>query len=160
MSRHAKCPFSRFLKSWYFYYNSSPFSRATANYYTGTIHRSAARPSLTVTVISVVFSIVRREAALSVILIKGGLELNARQLRRHSSAVIRLALLPCIAEALAAAVVAHYVLPDFSWEWGLALGWVLIWSTSYILYDGTDRIQCRYTLTETRFDSLNENKYI
>lgn len=68
------------------------------------------------------FRFVRREAALSVILVKGGLELNARQLRRHSSAVVKLALLPCVAEALAAAVLAHYVLPDFSWEWGLSLG--------------------------------------
>jgi len=63
-----------------------------------------------------------REAALSVILIKGGLELNASQLRRLSGAVTRLALLPCIAEAVAAGAVAHFILPDFSWEWGLALG--------------------------------------
>lgn len=67
--------------------------------------------------------VVRREAALAVILIKGGLELNAGQLRRLSGAVSRLALLPCIAEAVAVGVAAHYILPDFSWEWGLILGW-------------------------------------
>jgi len=66
--------------------------------------------------------IVHREAALSVILIKGGLEMNAAQLRRLSGAVARLALLPCVAEAVAAAAAAHYILPDFSWEWGLMLG--------------------------------------
>lgn len=56
------------------------------------------------------------------ILIKGGLEMNAAQLRRLSGAVTRLALLPCVAEAAAAAAAAHYILPDFSWEWGLMLG--------------------------------------
>ncbi|XP_015365605.1 PREDICTED: mitochondrial sodium/hydrogen exchanger 9B2-like [Diuraphis noxia] len=68
---------------------------------------------------------IMREAALSVILIKGGLEMNATQLRRLSGAVTRLALLPCIAEAVAAAVAAHYILPDFSWGWGLMLGFIL-----------------------------------
>ncbi|XP_050056472.1 sodium/hydrogen exchanger 9B1-like isoform X3 [Aphis gossypii] len=68
---------------------------------------------------------IMREAALSVILIKGGLEMNAAQLRRLSGAVTRLALLPCVAEAAAAAVAAHYILPNFSWEWGLMLGFVL-----------------------------------
>ncbi|CAI6343142.1 unnamed protein product [Macrosiphum euphorbiae] len=68
---------------------------------------------------------IMREAALSVILIKGGLEMNPAQLRRLSGAVTRLALLPCVAEAGAAAVAAHYILPNFSWEWGLMLGFVL-----------------------------------
>ncbi|XP_060861285.1 sodium/hydrogen exchanger 9B2-like isoform X2 [Metopolophium dirhodum] len=68
---------------------------------------------------------IMREAALSVILIKGGLEMNAAQLRRLSGAVTRLALLPCVAEAAAAAVAAHYILPNFSWEWGLMLGFIL-----------------------------------
>ncbi|VVC29109.1 Hypothetical protein CINCED_3A013145 [Cinara cedri] len=69
--------------------------------------------------------VILREAALSVILIKGGLELNAGQLRRLSSAVARLALLPCIAEAVAVAAVAHLVLTNYSWYWGLTLGFTL-----------------------------------
>lgn len=56
------------------------------------------------------------------ILIKGGLELNPGQLRRLSGVVARLTLLPCIAEAVAAGVAAHFLLPDFSWVWGLTLG--------------------------------------
>lgn len=68
------------------------------------------------------FAVVRREAALSVILIKGGLEMNPAQLRRLSGVVARLALLPCLAEAGAAAVAAHYIIPNFSWEWSLMLG--------------------------------------
>lgn len=63
-----------------------------------------------------------REAALTVILIKGGLELNAGQLRRLSGVVARLTVLPCVAEAVAAGVAAHLILPDFSLVWGLTLG--------------------------------------
>lgn len=56
------------------------------------------------------------------ILIKGGLELNAGELRRLSSAVARLALLPCVAEAVAVAAAARFVLNDYSWYWSLVLG--------------------------------------
>lgn len=73
-----------------------------------------------ISIVIVVF--VHREAALAVILVKGGLELNASQLSELSGAVIRLAFLPCIAEAVGAAVAAHYIMPNFSWEWGLTLG--------------------------------------
>ncbi|KAF0756493.1 sodium/hydrogen exchanger 9B2-like [Aphis craccivora] len=66
-----------------------------------------------------------REAALTVILIKGGLELNAGQLRRLSGVVARLTVLPCVAEAVAAGVAAHFILPDFSLVWGLTLGFTL-----------------------------------
>ncbi|XP_026804473.1 sodium/hydrogen exchanger 9B2-like [Rhopalosiphum maidis] len=66
-----------------------------------------------------------REAALTVILIKGGLELNAGQLRRLSGVVARLTVLPCVAEAVAVGVAAHFILPDFSLVWGLTLGFTL-----------------------------------
>ncbi|XP_015364906.1 PREDICTED: mitochondrial sodium/hydrogen exchanger 9B2-like [Diuraphis noxia] len=66
-----------------------------------------------------------REAALTVILIKGGLELNAGQLRRLSGVVARLTVLPCVAEAVAAGVAAHFILPNFSLVWGLTLGFTL-----------------------------------
>lgn len=76
--------------------------------------------------IKIYFSFVlHREAALTVILIKGGLELNPGQLRRLSGVVARLTLLPCIAEAVAAGVAAHLILPNFSWVWGFTLGYVL-----------------------------------
>jgi len=65
-----------------------------------------------------------REAALTVILVKGGLELNAGQLRQLSVVVARLTVLPCVAEAVAAGVAAHLILPDFSLVWGLTLGLV------------------------------------
>ncbi|XP_050431787.1 sodium/hydrogen exchanger 9B2-like isoform X2 [Adelges cooleyi] len=68
---------------------------------------------------------IMREAALSVILIKGGLGLDPGQLRRLSGSVIKLAIFPCVAEALAAAVIAHYTLTNLTWEWALTLGFVL-----------------------------------
>ncbi|XP_025202600.1 sodium/hydrogen exchanger 9B2-like [Melanaphis sacchari] len=68
---------------------------------------------------------IMRQAALTVILIKGGLELNAGQLRRLSGVVARLTVLPCVAEAVAAGVAAHYILPNFSLVWGLTLGFTL-----------------------------------
>lgn len=66
-----------------------------------------------------------REAALTVILVKGGLELNAGQLRRLSGVVARLTVLPCVAEAVAAGVAAYFILPNFSLVWGLTLGFTL-----------------------------------
>lgn len=70
------------------------------------------------------------------ILIKGGLELNAGQLRRLSGVVARLTLLPCIAEAVAAGTAAHLILPNFSWVWGLTLGYAF---TKLVTGDGLAR---------------------
>jgi len=63
-----------------------------------------------------------REVSLAVTLINGGLELDAIQLRRLSGVVAKLTLLPCIAEAATSAIAAYLILPDFSWQWSLALG--------------------------------------
>ncbi|XP_050538588.1 sodium/hydrogen exchanger 9B2-like [Daktulosphaira vitifoliae] len=71
------------------------------------------------------FVAIAREAALTVILIKGGLGLDADQLRRLSGTVTKLTLTPCITEAIAVAVAAHYLIPQFSWEWSLSLGFSL-----------------------------------
>ncbi|XP_050538581.1 sodium/hydrogen exchanger 9B2-like isoform X2 [Daktulosphaira vitifoliae] len=68
---------------------------------------------------------IMREAALSVILIKGGLGLDPDQLKRLSVAVIKLSILPCVAEAFAAAIIAYFIIPSYSWEWALSLGFVL-----------------------------------
>lgn len=75
-----------------------------------------------------------REAALTVILIKGGLELNANQLRRLSGVVARLTVLPCVAEAVAAGVAAHFLLPGFSLVWGLTLGCVVYCKNIFIIW--------------------------
>ncbi|RZF34445.1 hypothetical protein LSTR_LSTR016318, partial [Laodelphax striatellus] len=64
------------------------------------------------------------EVALSVILIKAGLGLDAGALLKLSFVVIRLALIPCVAEAFAAAFISHYLL-GYPWIWGLCLGFML-----------------------------------
>lgn len=65
-----------------------------------------------------------REVALSVILIKAGLGLDPAALVRLSLVVLRLACCPCVAEALGAAAVAHFVL-GYPWVWGLLVGFML-----------------------------------
>ncbi|VVC29111.1 Hypothetical protein CINCED_3A022735 [Cinara cedri] len=82
-----------------------------------------------------------REAALTTILVKGGLELNAGQLRKLSAAVAKLTLLPCIAEAVAAGIAAHFILPNFSWIWGLTLGFTLSAVSPAVLVPSLSRLK-------------------
>uniref|UniRef100_A0A8D8SMU6 Sodium/hydrogen exchanger 9B1 n=1 Tax=Cacopsylla melanoneura TaxID=428564 RepID=A0A8D8SMU6_9HEMI len=65
-----------------------------------------------------------REIALSCILIKAGLGLDAAALLKLSFVVLRLALLPCLAESTGAAIASHFIL-GFPWLWGLLLGFIL-----------------------------------
>jgi len=59
--------------------------------------------------------------AMAVILIKAGLYLNPKALHRLSWVVVRLAMVPCSAEALSAMLVSHFVL-QMPLLWGLLLG--------------------------------------
>ncbi|XP_065223902.1 sodium/hydrogen exchanger 9B2-like isoform X4 [Planococcus citri] len=65
-----------------------------------------------------------REVALTAILILAGLGLDASALKRLSMVVTRLALIPCFAEALGAALAAYFVM-EMPWIWGLLLGFEL-----------------------------------
>lgn len=65
-----------------------------------------------------------REIALSTILLKAGLGLDASALKKLSFVVARLAFTPCFTEAAGAAVAAH-VLMGMPWMLGLLLGFVL-----------------------------------
>lgn len=65
---------------------------------------------------------VYREAALTTILIKAGLGLDAPALLKLSFTVLKLAFVPCLAEAAAAAVIAHFAF-DYPYFWGFMLGW-------------------------------------
>ena len=58
------------------------------------------------------------------ILIRAGLGLDPKALRRLSWAVLRLAFSPCLLECLTEAVAAHFLL-GFPWIWALMLGYVL-----------------------------------
>nr|CAD7453669.1 unnamed protein product [Timema tahoe] len=65
-----------------------------------------------------------RNTAMVVILIKAGLGLDAGALRRLSLIVVRLAFIPCLAEAATVCLVSHFLL-GYSWLWGLLLGFIL-----------------------------------
>lgn len=64
-----------------------------------------------------------RSIALVVILLRAGLGLDPRALKKLSFTVVRLAFLPCIFETAAVGLAAHYLL-DFPWIWGFMLGYV------------------------------------
>ena len=71
--------------------------------------------------ISPIWSSTLRNVALVIILTRGGLVLDAKQLWKLKIAVPLLALLPCITEGLVDGVVAIFLL-DLPWGWGLMLG--------------------------------------
>ena len=62
-----------------------------------------------------------RSTALVIILIRSGLGLNTSALRKLKFTLIRLAFLPCIFEAISAAVLVHLLL-DMKWLWAFQLG--------------------------------------
>jgi len=62
-----------------------------------------------------------RQIALTIILIRAGLGLDPAALRKLSFAVVRLAFSPCLAECIAEAIAAHFLL-GFPWIWGFMLG--------------------------------------
>ncbi|XP_033097085.1 sodium/hydrogen exchanger 9B2-like isoform X2 [Anneissia japonica] len=70
------------------------------------------------------WSEVLRNIALAVILIRAGLGVDAKALKRLRYACLRLAFLPTLFEAAAVAVAAVLLL-DFPWLWGFMLGFVL-----------------------------------
>ncbi|XP_050422124.1 sodium/hydrogen exchanger 9B2-like isoform X2 [Adelges cooleyi] len=71
-----------------------------------------------------IYIIILREIALTVLLVASGLSLDSAMLRKLSLVVVQLAILPCITETLAAAVVTHYLI-GLPWIWGILLGCIL-----------------------------------
>ncbi|GAB1609493.1 sodium/hydrogen exchanger 9B2-like isoform X1 [Argonauta hians] len=65
-----------------------------------------------------------RHTALTIILIRAGLGLNPVALRKLSFAVVRLAFMPCLTEALVVTVASHFFM-GLPWIWGLMLGFVV-----------------------------------
>ncbi|VVC34245.1 Hypothetical protein CINCED_3A024503 [Cinara cedri] len=65
-----------------------------------------------------------REVALTVLLVASGLSLDASMLRKLSFVVFQLAVLPCVTETIAAAIVTHYLM-GLPWIWGILLGCIL-----------------------------------
>jgi len=65
-----------------------------------------------------------RAVALSVILVKAGLELDAGALKKMKGVCVRLTVIPCFVEALTCGAVCILFL-GFSFQWGVLLGFVL-----------------------------------
>ncbi|XP_042557593.1 sodium/hydrogen exchanger 9B2 isoform X4 [Dipodomys spectabilis] len=65
-----------------------------------------------------------RSIALSIILVRAGLGLDPKALKKLKGVCVRLSMGPCIIEACAAAVLAHFLM-RLPWQWGFILGFVL-----------------------------------
>ncbi|XP_062838510.1 sodium/hydrogen exchanger 9B2-like [Anolis carolinensis] len=65
-----------------------------------------------------------RNIALSVILVRAGLGLDPKALKKLKAVCLRLSMGPCLTEACIAAVMSH-VLMHLPWQWGFMLGFVL-----------------------------------
>ncbi|XP_066488537.1 sodium/hydrogen exchanger 9B2 [Tiliqua scincoides] len=74
--------------------------------------------------IHVKWSAALRNIALSIILARAGLGLDPKALKKLKAVCLRLSLGPCIIEACAAAVLAHFLM-HLPWQWGFMLGFVL-----------------------------------
>ncbi|XP_016014531.2 sodium/hydrogen exchanger 9B2 [Rousettus aegyptiacus] len=65
-----------------------------------------------------------RSIALSVILVRAGLGLDSKALKKLKGVCIRLSMGPCLVEACTSALLAHFLM-GLPWQWGFILGFVL-----------------------------------
>uniref|UniRef100_A0A2K6E8B9 Solute carrier family 9 member B2 n=1 Tax=Macaca nemestrina TaxID=9545 RepID=A0A2K6E8B9_MACNE len=65
-----------------------------------------------------------RSIALSIILVRAGLGLDSKALKKLKGVCVRLSMGPCIVEACTSALMAHYLL-GLPWQWGFILGFCL-----------------------------------
>ncbi|XP_076458394.1 sodium/hydrogen exchanger 9B2-like [Babylonia areolata] len=65
-----------------------------------------------------------RQIALAIILIRAGLGLDPKALRRLSFVVLRLSFCPCLMETLTDGIAAYLIL-GFPWQWGFMLGFII-----------------------------------
>uniref|UniRef100_A0A8D2CNZ3 Solute carrier family 9 member B2 n=1 Tax=Sciurus vulgaris TaxID=55149 RepID=A0A8D2CNZ3_SCIVU len=65
-----------------------------------------------------------RSIALSIILIRAGLGLDSKALKKLKGVCIRLSMGPCLVEACTSALLAHFLM-GLPWQWGFILGFVL-----------------------------------
>lgn len=116
--------FASFMKHNIYIYKYVNFAHISGMLLTGFLLRNIPCSSLRLADdIDPSWSATLRSMALVVILLQAGLGLDAAALRRLSLVCVRLCCLPCIAEAVTAAIAAHFIL-GFPWLWGLMLGWV------------------------------------
>ncbi|XP_039076758.1 sodium/hydrogen exchanger 9B2 isoform X1 [Hyaena hyaena] len=65
-----------------------------------------------------------RSIALSIILVRAGLGLDSKALKKLKGVCIRLSMGPCLVEACTSALLAHFLM-GLPWQWGFILGFVL-----------------------------------
>ncbi|XP_032256816.1 sodium/hydrogen exchanger 9B2 isoform X3 [Phoca vitulina] len=65
-----------------------------------------------------------RSIALCVILVRAGLGLDSKALKKLKGVCVRLSMGPCLVEACASALLAHFLM-GLPWQWGFILGFVL-----------------------------------
>ncbi|XP_053414506.1 sodium/hydrogen exchanger 9B2 isoform X1 [Nycticebus coucang] len=65
-----------------------------------------------------------RSIALSIILVRAGLGLDSKALKKLKGVCVRLSMGPCVVEACVAALLAHFLM-GLPWQWGFILGFVL-----------------------------------
>uniref|UniRef100_A0A8C7AIL2 Solute carrier family 9 member B2 n=1 Tax=Neovison vison TaxID=452646 RepID=A0A8C7AIL2_NEOVI len=65
-----------------------------------------------------------RSIALSVILVRAGLGLDSKALKKLKGVCVRLSMGPCLVEACTSALLAHFLM-GLPWQWGFILGFVL-----------------------------------
>uniref|UniRef100_H2Z5K9 Cation/H+ exchanger transmembrane domain-containing protein n=1 Tax=Ciona savignyi TaxID=51511 RepID=H2Z5K9_CIOSA len=90
----------------------------------GFVLRNIPGTDAVITAIQSSWSSTLRSLALTIILVKAGLELDASLLKKMKGVCIRLTAIPCLVEAVTCAIAAHLLL-NFPWEWGFLLGFVL-----------------------------------
>ncbi|XP_028932434.1 sodium/hydrogen exchanger 9B2 isoform X2 [Ornithorhynchus anatinus] len=65
-----------------------------------------------------------RNIALAIILVRAGLGLDSKALKKLKAVCLRLSMGPCLVESCSAAVISHFLL-HLPWQWGFILGFVL-----------------------------------
>ena len=78
-------------------------------------------PIVLIDEISPVWSSTIRNIALVIVLIRGGLALSLKQLKRLKCAFIMLAFVPCVLEGILDGIIATFYL-QLPWQWGFLLG--------------------------------------
>jgi NhaP-type Na+/H+ or K+/H+ antiporter len=86
------------------------------------------------------YSSILRSIALIIILLRAGLGLDPKVIRKLSAVCLRLSFIPCFIEALTISIATHLLL-DFPLKWGFLLGFVLAAVTPAVVVPGMITLQ-------------------
>ncbi|XP_064142370.1 sodium/hydrogen exchanger 9B2-like [Loxodonta africana] len=86
------------------------------------------------------WSSILRSVALSISLVHAGLEVDSQALKRLKGVCMRLSMGPCLVEACASALLAHFLM-GLPWRWGFLLGFVLGAVSPAVVVPSTLRLQ-------------------